>query len=113
MASTQAMAASPEPANWPLSPPDWSLPIEPPGLVGGGSAPPGRFRLVSMGIIGADALLEELDELVDELVLAAVVVSSPLRSRKNSRTPTRTRTGRPAVRLHGRGLLFGGCPSGP
>src|SRR4051794_26898271 len=54
MAFTQAMAASPEPANWPLSPPDWSLPIEPPGFVGGGSAPPGRLMSVSMGIIGAD-----------------------------------------------------------
>ena len=54
---TQSTAAWPEPANWPLSLPPWLPPIEPPGLVGGGSAPPGRLMLVFMGIIGADELL--------------------------------------------------------
>src|SRR3954467_6315049 len=79
MAFTHPTAASPEPANWPLSAPLELPPIEPPGLVGGGSAPPGRLMFVFMGCMDADELLEEddeLDVLVDEVVLAAVALLS-------------------------------------
>src|SRR3954466_43489 len=116
MAFTQARAAWPEPANWPLSAPLESPPIEPPGLVGGGSAPPGRLMSVSIGIIGAEELLDdelELDAVVEELVLAAVALLSSLFRTTNSTTPAATRTTTTAAMIHGRGLFFGGCPEGP
>jgi hypothetical protein len=87
--------------------------MEPPGLVGGGSAPPGRLMSVFIGIIGADELLEdelELDVLVEVLVLAAVALSSFLLRTTNSTTPAATRTTTTAAMIHGRGLFFGGCP---
>src|SRR4051794_21119980 len=92
MLFTQARAAWPEPGKAPLSVPPWSPPIEPPGLVGGGSAPPGRLMSVSIGLIGSEELLDEdeleLDELVADVVLAAVEVLSSLFRTTNSTTPT-------------------------
>src|SRR3954452_14569482 len=114
MAFTHVTAASPEPANWPLSAPPELPPIDPPGLVGGGSAPPGRLMFVFMGWMDAPQLLEEEDEeldvLVAEVVLAAVALSSSLLSTTNSTTPAATRTTTTAAMIHGRGLFFGGCP---
>src|SRR4051794_24068058 len=116
MACTQASAAWSDPLNWPLLPPESSLPIEPPGLVGGGEAPGGRLMPVFMDMPSSG--LDEL-VLVLGLVLALVVVlvlsvfdvsSSPRRVRKNP-APTPTRTTTTARTIHGRTLFFfGGCP---
>src|SRR3954447_13106880 len=116
MACTQASAAWSDPVNWPLLPPESSLPIEPPGLVGGGEAPGGRLMPVFMDM-SSSGLDELLLVLVLGLVLALVVVlvlavfdvsSSPRRVRKSTApTPTRTTT-TTARTIHGRALFFFG-----
>src|SRR3954452_14567565 len=118
MACTQASAAWSDPLNWPLLPPESSLPIEPPGLVGGGEAPGGRLMPVFMDMSssGLDELLLVLVlglvlALVVVLVLAVFDVSSSLRGGRKSPAPTPTRTTTTARTIHGRALFFfGGCP---